>query len=166
MSEAVLFLGAFLAMEAAAAVSHRLVMHGRGYAWHGAHHRPRTGRFDANDLFPLVFAIITIVVIAIGSAVPSLRALAWIGAGVTAYGAAYFVVHDVCIHGRLFGRPLGRRGYLRYVRRAHRVHHATGAEPFGFLLPVRSRRRRETFTPNATESLRAGGTEARRVNTS
>ena|SRR5690242_18832094 len=166
MSKFVVMVGAFAAMEAVASGSHRLFMHRRGWAWHRAHHRARTGRLDANDAFPFVFAIATIAVFAAGAAVRSLQALTWIGAGVTAYGVAYLVVHDVCIHGRMLGRPLGRRGYLGYVRRAHHVHHATGAEPFGFLFPVRSRRRGETMAPSATESLRVAGTDARRVKTS
>lgn len=165
MIELALVLGAFAAMECFAAVSHRVLMHGRGFVWHRAHHRPRRGRVDANDLFPLIFAIVTIALIALGTAVPSLRALAWVGVGVTTYGAAYFVVHDICIHGRLAGCPVGSRGYLGYVRRAHHLHHATGAEPFGFLVPV-TRRRGANFVPSATESLRASGTEARRVKTS
>jgi beta-carotene 3-hydroxylase len=152
-------------MEMVAATSHRRIMHGRGFAWHGTHHRARTRAVDTNDLFPLLFAAVTIVVIALGSAVPSLHTLVWIGAGVTAYGAAYFVVHDVCIHGRALGRPFGRRGYLGYVRRAHRIHHATGAEPFGFLLPIVGRRRGNEAR-SATEILRTVGTDARRVKTS
>jgi beta-carotene 3-hydroxylase len=165
MSPIVFAVAAFVAMECVATVSHRCVMHGRGFVWHAAHHRARTGAVDANDLFPLLFAVATIAVIAVGSAVRWLHALTWIGAGVTAYGAAYFVVHDVCIHGRALGRPVGRRGYLAYVRRAHRVHHATGAEPFGFLLPVLGRRRGNA-PQNATESLRPVGTDARRAKTS
>jgi beta-carotene 3-hydroxylase len=165
MSELALAVGAFCAMECFAALSHRFVMHGRGFAWHRAHHRARTGALDANDLFPLLFAGFTIALIAVGSAVPRLHFLMWLGAGVTAYGAAYFVVHDVCIHGRVLGRPVGRRGYLAYVRRAHRIHHATGAGPFGFLLPMAGSRH-GSDPRTATESFRAVDTDARRVNTS
>ena len=166
MSALVLAASAFAAMEPVAAASHRLIMHGRGFAWHRAHHRSRTARVDANDLFPLVFASTTIAAFAIARAVPSLHALMWIAEGVTAYGAAYFVVHDICIHGRVSGRPVGHRGYLGYVRRAHHLHHASGAKPFGFLLPLPSRRPTETFAPTAIASLRARDTEARRVKTS
>src|SRR3954452_3170476 len=107
MKELLLILGAFVAMEVAAALSHRFLMHGRGFVWHRAHHRARNGRVDANDLFPVLFAIATVAVIALGTAVPQAHALAWIGAGVPLYGAAYFVVHDMCIHGRVVGRPVG-----------------------------------------------------------
>ena len=48
--------GTVIAMEVAAAVVHRHVMHGRGWCWHRSHHEPRRGRFETNDLYALVFA--------------------------------------------------------------------------------------------------------------
>jgi beta-carotene 3-hydroxylase len=117
-------------------------MHAGGWGWHRSHHAGRVAqpqaeaRFERNDLYPVTFAAITIGAIALGSAVPGLRALRWIGAGVTAYGAAYLAVHDVCIHGRLTGAPIVRGRYLRHVAVAHAAHHRNGAEPYGFLVPV------------------------------
>jgi beta-carotene 3-hydroxylase len=135
-------------MEPVAALSHRAVMHGRGRRWHASHHAssrgPRLARpegFEANDLFPLWFALGTVAVMALGAVVEPLRPLLWIGTGVTLYGAAYLLIHDVCIHGRL-GRPFGRGRYLSWVREAHRAHHRTGAAPYGFLVPVAPRDRR------------------------
>lgn len=177
MTPILIVAAAAVAMEPIAALLHRVLMHGRGWSWHRDHHAPRRSRFETNDLFPVVFATVTITVMAAGASVVALRPLLWIGTGVTAYGAAYLLVHDVCIHGRI-GRPIDRVSYLRHVRQAHRVHHLFGREPYGFLFPVvptelrvRAERvdRGGDGRANATatvDSLRAVDTRARRVNTS
>lgn len=125
-----------LAMEPAVAVAHRRAMHGWAWGWHRSHHRRPTGAFQANDLFPAVFAAATVAVMAIGAAVDGLDVLLWMGAGVTAYGALYLVVHDLYIHARLGPLPGSRSRYLRWVAEAHAIHHLLGREPFGFLVPV------------------------------
>jgi beta-carotene 3-hydroxylase len=122
-------------MEVVAYLTHRFVMHGRLGAWHASHHQARTRTFEANDLYPLVAAAVTISAMALGSLIEPLHALVWIGTGVTLYGVAYVLVHDIGIHGRVVGRsiriaPLGR------VREAHRIHHLWAGEPYGFLLPI------------------------------
>ena len=127
-----------VAMDAVAAVSHRLVMHRRGWRWHRSHHEPGGG-LEHNDLFPLCFASATIALIAGGTFVERLRPLAWAGTGITAYGAAYLLVHDVALHGRVPRirlRRFERSRYVRWVRAAHRVHHLFDGPPYGFLLPV------------------------------
>ena len=184
MTAFLLAAAAFLAMEVFAAVMHRLVMHGPGHRWHRFHHGPATKSFDANDWFPVLFATATIAVIFVGSRVDELSFLMWIGAGITGYGAAYLIVHDICTHGRFVGAPIGNRGYLGYVRRAHRVHHLGGRAPYGFLLPVLGRRHTEEraslqrragrrdpsgrpiSAAAATEAFRAVDTDARNLNTS
>lgn len=125
-----------LAMEPAVALVHRRVMHGWAWGWHRSHHQRQGRTFEANDLFPLVFAAATIAVMALGAAVAALSPLLWVGAGVTAYGAAYLVVHDLFIHERLGRLPGAGSRYIRWVTAAHRQHHRSGAEPYGFLLPV------------------------------
>ena len=170
---------AFLAMEPLAALAHRFLMHGRGYGWHASHHAAPTRGWEANDGFPLVFALVTVSAIALGSVVPALSILRAIGAGVTAYGAAYVLIHDVCVHGRLLGRPVGGNVYVRHVRRAHRVHHLSGGAPYGFLAPIMTRRARPRPESTrrdasgrpiaavaATRTFRVPGTDARRENTS
>ena len=62
--------------------------------------------------------------------------------GVTAYGVAYLVVHEVFIHRRL-DVPLPRWRYLGWLRRSHALHHRYGGEPYGMLLPVVPRALRE-----------------------
>jgi beta-carotene 3-hydroxylase len=149
--------------EPAAALSHRLVMHRpRGWRWHRSHHVPRRHvRWEDNDRFPLVFAGLTIMTMAAGSALGRRRLIA-AGAGVTLYGALYLAVHDVAVHGRLSGgRPLLRGGWLRWVGERHAVHHRTGAAPYGFLVPIDLPRYQA-----AVASLRGVDTRARLAKTS
>jgi beta-carotene 3-hydroxylase len=127
----------FVVMEPSAAAAHRLVMHGWGWVWHRSHHTGRHNRWEENDRFPAAFASLTVLAMAWGAGTgrPQLVAA---GAGVSGYGLAYLVVHDVCIHGRLTGgRPVVRGRWLRWVASCHAVHHRTGAAPYGFLLPFR-----------------------------
>jgi beta-carotene 3-hydroxylase len=137
MAPLLVALAAFVLMEPVAYLAHRRVMHGTGSpaAWHVPHHQARAGeaRADTNDLYPLVAAVVTIVVMAIGAALWS--PLLWVGAGVTAYGAAYLFVHDLYIH-RRWARFTWTFGPLERVREAHRIHHLFGGEPYGFLFPV------------------------------
>lgn len=135
MTSALLVLAAFVLMEAVAYLTHRFVMHGRLGAWHRSHHQVRTTTFEANDLYPVVGAGLSIVVIALGTGVRSLSSLGWIGAGITLYGASYLFVHDLYIHRRVRAFTW-RWGPLERVREAHRIHHLWAGEPFGFLFPI------------------------------
>lgn len=126
----------FVVMEPVTAAAHRWIMHGIGVRLHRSHHRPGTTGWEANDWFPVMFAAVVIGVLWLGFNRNGLAGLVPIGAGVTAYGAAYAVVHDVYIHGRLawFG---GRQvAVLERLAAAHRVHHLYGGAPYGMLLPV------------------------------
>ncbi len=138
MTPVLLTIGGFVGMEAVSYAMHRWVMHGFGIAWHRSHHRPPTGRFERNDRFPLVFAALGILLFALGAG--PWPALWWVGLGVTAYGAAYLVVHELFIHRRLPVR-LPRSRYLAGLRDAHRDHQRAGGEPYGMLLPFRRDRR-------------------------
>ncbi|MCU1346497.1 MAG: fatty acid hydroxylase [Acidimicrobiia bacterium] len=174
----IVFVVAAVAMEPLAALLHRGVMHAFGWGWHRSHHQRRGGTWERNDLFPVVFAGATIAVMAAGAAFGRKELIA-AGAGVTAYGLLYLIVHDLCIHGRFVGRPVGRRRYVRYVRSAHRVHHLYNAAPYGFLSPIvpgELRRRATAATEpfdgrrqraSATDAtLDDVGTESRREKTS
>ncbi|MGQ9451182.1 sterol desaturase family protein [Leclercia sp. TB492] len=123
------------AMELVAALAHKYIMHGWGWGWHESHHEPRTRWFEVNDLYAVVFAVLAIVLIALGTW--GLWPLQWIGAGMTLYGALYFMVHDGLVHQRWPFRYIPRRGYLKRLYLAHRLHHAVrGKEDcvsFGFL---------------------------------
>jgi beta-carotene 3-hydroxylase len=122
-------------MELFSIVAHKYVMHGFGWGWHRSHHEPRTGWFEKNDLYALVFAGIAIALIFYGTR--GAHPLEWIGAGMTAYGFLYFVAHDGLVHRRWPFTWVPRRGYLKRLVQAHRMHHAVagkdGAVSFGFL---------------------------------
>lgn len=139
---AVLFVASFAGMEGVAYLAHRHVMHGWLWVLHESHHRPRLGRFERNDLFAVFFAVPSILLIYAG--VHHFAPLAWIGAGMTAYGAMYFLFHDVIVHQRIRFRRIPRWRYLRRIIQAHRMHHASDAKDggvsFGFLYapPVRA----------------------------
>ena len=145
---------AFLAAEPLVALTHRAVMHRRlGWPWHASHHRrdrrpslaeSAQRRFERNDLFPVLFATLTVAAMATGATSQPMRALLWAGYGITAYGAAYLVVHDGYIHCRAGTLPGSGCRYVRWVRAAHEMHHATGKAPYGFLLPLRPDRRRHS----------------------
>ena len=135
MPPVVLVLAAFMLMEPVAYLTHRFVMHGRLGSWHRSHHQVRLRPLEANDLYPLVGAALSIVIIALGTAVDSLAALAWVGAGITLYGAGYLFVHDLYIHRRIPSFTW-RWGPLERVREAHRIHHLWAGEPYGFLFPI------------------------------
>jgi beta-carotene 3-hydroxylase len=125
----------FVAMEAVSYALHRWVMHGFGMAWHRSHHVPHEGRFERNDLFPLCFSAAGITLFALATMGPAIGPLLWVAIGVTTYGAAYMLVHDVHIHRRL-GVRLPRSAYLDWLRESHAIHHRFGGEPYGMLLPL------------------------------
>jgi beta-carotene 3-hydroxylase len=132
----------FLVMEPVTALTHRFVMHGVGRRLHRSHHRRDSTGWEANDLYPVMFAAVVLVGLAIGFNVDGWSVLVPIGVGVTLYGLAYALVHDVYIHRRL-GRFGGRTlpGFERLAA-AHRVHHDRNGAPYGMLIPVVPGRRR------------------------
>ncbi|WP_083329882.1 sterol desaturase family protein [Pseudomonas sp. D1-3] len=132
---ALVFFTTLTAMEGVAYLAHKYVMHGWGWGWHRSHHEPREGWFEKNDLYAAVFAGLAIVLIALGT--QGWHPLEWIGAGMTAYGLVYFVVHDGLVHHRWPFRLVPRSGYLKRLYQAHRMHHAVEGKErcvsFGFL---------------------------------
>ena len=137
-----LFLATILAMEGFAYVAHRWVMHGPGWFLHASHHRPRTGAFERNDLYAVIFAIPSIVLLLGGIQLGWWPGATWIGAGIAAYGAIYFGFHDVIVHRRLPHRYVARSHYMKRIVQAHRLHHAVeskhGTVSFGFLWAPRA----------------------------
>lgn len=133
-----LFLVTLMGMEAFAYVMHRWVMHGRlGWVLHKSHHRPRSGRFELNDLYGVAFAMPSIWLIYMGTLGGWSSLAAWIGAGIAGYGAIYFGFHDVIVHHRVPHHIVPRSPYFRRIVQAHRLHHAVetrlGAVSFGFV---------------------------------
>ena len=132
-----LFLATIAVMEGMAYAAHRWVMHGPGWFLHASHHRPRTGMWEANDLYAVIFAIPSIALLYAGVQLGLWPGFIWIGAGIAAYGAIYFGFHDVIVHRRIPHRYVPRSGYMKRIIQAHRLHHAVeareGSVSFGFL---------------------------------
>jgi beta-carotene 3-hydroxylase len=133
-----LFLATVAAMEGFAYVMHRCVMHGPGWILHASHHRPRTGMWELNDLYFVIFAAPSILLLLGGVQ------LGWgdwatvVGAGIAAYGAIYLGFHDIIVHRRVGHRYVPRSPYMKRIVQAHRLHHAVetkhGTVSFGFLV--------------------------------
>ncbi|MBF8778262.1 sterol desaturase family protein [Pseudomonas fulva] len=156
------FLVSLAAMEAIAYLAHKYIMHGPGWGWHRSHHEPRQGWFEKNDLYAVVFAALAILLIALGTA--GWHPLEWVGAGMTAYGALYFVAHDGLVHHRWPFRLVPRRGYLKRLYQAHLMHHAVhgreGCVSFGFLYAPPIDRLRAQLRSRHGGPLRQGVTDA------
>jgi len=134
---ALIVLATILAMEGVAYAAHRWIMHGPGWFLHESHHRERVGRFELNDLYAVIFAIPSILLIEGGV---NLGWGAWatcVGIGVAGYGLIYFGFHDVIVHRRVRTGYLPRSSYMKRIVQAHRLHHAThskhGSVSFGFI---------------------------------
>ena len=131
----------FVAMEFVAFAVHKYVMHGFGWGWHRSHHEPRQGLFEKNDLYGLIFAVLSLLLFS--AAADRWPLLWWVGLGMALYGLLYAFVHDGLVHRRFPFAGTPRGGYLKRLVQAHRLHHAvkdrTGAVSFGFLYapPVR-----------------------------
>jgi beta-carotene 3-hydroxylase len=129
-------LGVFLLMEGISWLTHRWVMHGFLWYLHQDHHQVEPGFFEKNDAFFIIFAIPSFLSIMYGS-VNNLWWLQAIGFGIMAYGAAYFLVHDVIIHQRFKWFSRSKNTYIRAVRWAHKMHHKNldqhQGESFGML---------------------------------
>ncbi len=125
-------------MELFAYAAHRWIMHGKlGWGWHKSHHEARAENsiFEKNDLYGIVMSIVSITLFALGASV--WWPLTWVAVGMTIYGFIYYFVHDGLVHQRWPFRAVPKRGYLRRLYQAHRLHHAVeGREDcvsFGFI---------------------------------
>ena len=134
----VLFVLTVVLMEGFAYAAHRWIMHGPGWFLHESHHRPRTGNWELNDLYAMIFAVPSFALLYGGLQLGWWPGWTWIGAGIAAYGAIYFGFHDVIVHRRLPHRMMPRSAYLKRIIQAHRLHHVVetkkGTVSFGFLV--------------------------------
>ena len=124
---------AFVAMEGVSYAVHRYVYHGFLWFIHRSHHAPRKGRFEWNDLFPLHFASISIVLMMIGLSNPEARDILALSIGITLYGMVYLVIHDLYVHRRMQSLTF-KNPFMLKIKKAHMVHHSHGGEPYGLLL--------------------------------
>ena len=116
-------LGTFLAMEFVAWFAHKYVMHGFLWYLHKDHHQHEPGFWEKNDAFFLIFAIPSATCYIVGSAVAGMFPLFFVGVGISLYGIAYFLVHDIFIHQRFKIFTRTKNKYLKAIRKAHKVHH-------------------------------------------
>lgn len=130
------FLTSFVLMEFIANFTHQYVMHGFMWYFHEDHHKRTPGFFEKNDIFFVIFAIPSILLINIGIFM-GYYLLISIGLGIMAYGLAYFIVHEVLIHRRLKFMDRFDNAYFRALIKAHQDHHSritkTGCSNFGML---------------------------------
>lgn len=137
-----IILTVFLLMEGATWLIHKYIMHGFLWILHRDHHdHSRSGHFERNDYFFIIFALPAIVLMYLGST-QGFNFLFFIGLGITLYGFAYFFVHDIFIHQRISFLRNTNNPYLLAIRRAHKQHHRhtvkEKGECFGFLwVPVK-----------------------------
>lgn len=130
-----LTLGTTAFMEFVAWWAHKYVMHGWGWAWHRDHHEPHDKRFEGNDLYAVVFSVLSIALFAIGRWVYT--PVWYVALGILLYGLIYTFIHDGLVHQRYPWKWVPKRGYFKRVVQAHKVHHAVmtreGAVSFGFV---------------------------------
>ena len=130
----------FLLMEFIAWAMHKYVMHKWLWYLHEDHHRKGPGFFEKNDAFFLIFAIPSWLCIMLGSMNEAFIVVS-IGAGIAAYGLAYFIVHDIIIHQRFKIFTRSNNTFIRVVRWAHKMHHKhlnkENGESFGMLIVKR-----------------------------
>ncbi|SRR5690606_13380649 len=119
----VVFLGTFLIMEFMAWFTHKYVMHGFLWSLHSDHHKKdHKSWFERNDVFFIFYAIVSMIWFYLWSYENVWVGLP-IGLGIMAYGAAYFIVHDIFIHQRFKLFRNANNWYAKGVRRAHKMHH-------------------------------------------
>lgn len=129
----------FFFMEFVAWFTHKYAMHGFLWNLHEDHHTKENDLhiFEKNDYFFLIFATPGIACTILGIFFNTYLLLG-IGIGITMYGAAYFVIHDIFIHQRIKILTKSNNIYLRAIRKAHKIHHKhlgkEHGECFGMLL--------------------------------
>ena len=117
-----IILATFFFMEFVAWATHKYVMHGFLWFLHQDHHVVNKDHiFQKNDMFFLIFAIPSILLIYIGFS--NFSTYFFIGIGILLYGIAYFLVHEVIIHRRLPPPSQTKSKYIKAIRKAHKIHH-------------------------------------------
>ena len=154
-----IFIMTLMGMEGFAYVMHRWVMHGPGWFLHASHHRPRTGMWEANDLYFVIFAAPSILLLMGGVQWNWGSWATWMGAGIAGYGAIYLGFHDIIVHKRVNHRYVPRSAYMKRIVQAHRLHHAVetkeGTVSFGFLWAPRPEVLRQQLRANGRAGVRA-----------
>ena len=110
-------------MEAITWLTHKYVMHGFLWFLHEDHHQPNyTSWFEKNDLFFVIFAIPSAVLMYNGIK-HHFNVSFYIGLGILIYGICYFLIHDVIIHQRFKWFKNVKWKYIQALRKGHKMHH-------------------------------------------
>jgi beta-carotene 3-hydroxylase len=133
-----IFFGTFFIMEFNAWFTHKYIMHGFLWNLHSDHHhKNHNSWFERNDAFFIFYAVVSMSCFFL-SGYEDLWFTLPIGFGILAYGAAYFIVHDIFIHQRFKWLRNFDNKYARGLRRAHKIHHKhlgkDKGENFGMLI--------------------------------
>ncbi len=127
----------FWVMEFNAWWLHKYLMHGALWGLHEDHHKPYHSVLQKNDAFFLVFAVPSWLLIMLGMMYSSSVSV-YIGYGISIYGIAYFLIHEVLIHQRFKWFKKTNNFYFKAIRKAHKIHHKKqgkgGGECFGMLV--------------------------------
>lgn len=122
----------FTATEIFSYVVHRWIFHGVLWKIHVSHHKSHREIFERNDVFSLIFALISAGLMIFGN-----QTAFAVGSGIAIYGFIYFITHDLFTH-RRFAPFNSQNKLLLLIRAAHQRHHQTatqsGGEPFGLFL--------------------------------
>jgi beta-carotene 3-hydroxylase len=134
----VAFLLGLVGMEGVAWLTHKYIMHGPLWVLHRDHHQPHDHALERNDLFAFFFASPAVLLMVLGGGPATFWF--WLGAGITGYGLAYMVFHDIIVHRRIKVSYKPGSRYMKRIIRAHKVHHKSlgkdDAEAFGFLFAL------------------------------
>jgi len=132
MQFAALTILGFAGMEIFSYLVHRFVFHGVLWRIHQTHHQSNKFFLELNDVFSLVFGILSI-----GLMVSRNETAFPIGLGIALYGLVYFITHDFFTHRRFLPFKSTNK-FLLIIRAAHQRHHQTtekhGVEPFGLFV--------------------------------
>ncbi|KAF5833419.1 beta carotene hydroxylase [Dunaliella salina] len=134
--------GGVFGMEMWARYAHKSLWHDlpSGWALHKSHHEPRTGPFEANDIFAIINGVPAMALCAYGFLTPNMTGGLCFGAGlgITLFGIMYMFVHDGLVHRRFPVGPIAELPALKRIAVAHQIHHGgkfDGA-PWGLFLAV------------------------------
>lgn len=127
-------------MECFSWLIHKYLFHGPLWFLHKSHHEHKKGFFEWNDLFAILFAVISLYLMYFDR--NDFGYYFFIGLGISTYGLIYFIVHDWFVHRRLKTFK-SNNTYLQAVRKAHKIHHKNmdkeNGQAFGLLF-VRKRK--------------------------
>lgn len=124
----------FFFMEFMAWFSHKYIMHGFLWVLHKDHHIRDGRKIENNDWFAIFFSIPGILLVIFGT-LPEINSLFFIGIGISLYGVAYFLFHDIYVHQRIKLFSKFSNKYLRATLKAHHEHHLPNSRKnYGFLI--------------------------------